>query len=147
MIGGEIKTIGQAVENILALADGMGALAPIYSAAAAEKDESGFLALRGGGINFAGIETEGGHTHPFPLDAFAGKVEQLAGVAFGERAGMNDVRNCSHETPQAAPGFPGKSGSGKATVSAGKNQSALPSGLTVAGSNWKSVPEAKGFRA
>jgi len=26
----------------------------------------------------------------------------------------------------------------KATVSAGKNQSALPSGLTVAGSNWKS---------
>src|SRR6266481_2371899 len=48
MIGGEIKTIGQAVENILALADGMGALALIYSAAAAEKDESGFLALCGG---------------------------------------------------------------------------------------------------
>jgi len=108
MIGGEIKTIGQAVENILALADGMGALAPIYSAAAAEEDKSGFLALCGGGINLAGIETAGGHAHPFPLDAFAGKVEQLAGVVFGERTGMNDVRSGGHQAPQVAPGFSGK---------------------------------------
>src|SRR6266403_6405713 len=146
MIRGEIEAIGQAVKNIFTLADGVRAFAPIYCATATQKNEGGFFTLRGGGITFAGIQTAGGHAHPFPLDAFAGKVEQLAGVAFGERAGMDDVRSCSHEAPQAAPGFPGKSGSGKATVSAGKNQSALPSGLTVAGSNWKSVLEAKGFR-
>jgi hypothetical protein len=73
-------------------------------------------------------------------------VEQLAGLGFGERAGMDDVRNCSHEVPQAAPGLPGTCGSGKATVSAGRNQSALPSGLTVPESSWKSLRNAKGFR-
>jgi hypothetical protein len=114
MIRGEIEAIGKAVENILTLADGVCAFAPIYGAAAAEKDEGGFLTLRGGGIRFARIETAGGHAHPFPLDAFAGKVKQFAGLAFGKSARMDDVRNCSHQVPQAAPSIAGRTGSGKA---------------------------------
>ncbi len=47
MIRGEIEAIGQTVENIFALADGVRAFAPIYRAAAAEEDERGFLTFRG----------------------------------------------------------------------------------------------------
>jgi len=120
MISGEIEAIRQAIENIFALADGVRSFAPIHGAMSAEKDESGFLGLCRGRIFFAGIKTAGRHAHPFPLDTFAGKMEQLAGLGFGESAGMNDVRSCGHEAPQAAAGFPGKSDSGKAAVSAGK---------------------------
>src|SRR4029077_1663866 len=45
MIRWEIEAVRQAVENILALADGVRAFAPIDSAAAAEEDEGGFFAL------------------------------------------------------------------------------------------------------
>ena len=128
MAGGQIKTIGETVKNIFALADAVRPFAPVCGAAAAEEDEGGFFAVRGGGIGFTRIETAGGHAHPFPLDAFAGKMEQFAGLSFGERTGMDDVRSCGHQAPQAAPGFTGKCDSGKATGSAGRDQSALPCG-------------------
>jgi hypothetical protein len=125
MIRGEIEAIREAVENIFVLFNGVGTLAPIYGAAAAQENEGGFFTFRGGGICFAGIQAAGGHAHPFPLDTFAGKVEKFTGLGFGERTGMDDVRSCGHEEPQAGPGFPGKADSGKATASAGKNQTAL----------------------
>jgi hypothetical protein len=103
MIRGEIQAIREAIENIFALADGVGAFSPIRGAAAAEEDEGGFFTIRGGGIRFAGIQTPSGHAHPFPLDGVTGEVQQFAGVAFGERARMDDVRSCGHEAPQAAP--------------------------------------------
>jgi hypothetical protein len=40
-------------------------------------------------------------------------MEEFAGLVFGEKARMDDVRSCGHEAPQAAPGIPGTSGSGK----------------------------------
>src|ERR1700751_3102796 len=68
---GEVEAVRQAVENILALADRARTFAPIYGAAAAEKDERGFFTLREGRIRFAGIQAAGGHAHPFPLNTFA----------------------------------------------------------------------------
>jgi len=133
MIRGEIEAIGQAIENIFALADRLRAFAPIYGATPTEEDESGFFTFCGGRIRFARVQAAGRHAHPFPLDGLARKMEHFAGLRFGKRPGMDDVWNCSHQAPQAAPGFTGISGSGKATVSAGKNQSALPCGMTEPG--------------
>jgi len=105
IVGGEIERIGKAVENVFALADGVDAFAPVGGAAAAEEDEGGFFAAGGGGIGFPGIEAPGGHAHPFPLDAFAGEVEEFAGLAFGERARVNDVWKSSHGVLQPVPGI------------------------------------------